>query len=346
MKRAQFQDDYEDAPEASAKVTRKPRKKRRRRARAELFEDDEELPKLDAVAAIRSKSLKIQQDSDDDDEGGGRFQVSLRHARDTMRQALTDASNSRIKSLVESTKNDNNTTEDGAEEDGDGDDKVLNETEQFALNINADIGTTIDGSLPPKGDGDGGAEDMVLEDPAEEAAVASEATKEKGVDDVGEVVRVGEVCDVWGDAGVVAALERFRSMGNLNRKAEQYGRAKDERLSISDDDDGNNVRLNYTDEYGRELTAKEAFRLMCHKFHGKGPSKNKRETRLRRELRELRLKQMETDDTPLGSTSALREETRRTGVAHVVISGPQAALDDEGDGSGNLSKGNGDAPRN
>lgn len=227
-------------------------------------------------------------------------------------------------SLVESAGN-GNIGEDEREDvgDGDGDDKVLNETEQFARNIDVDIGAAIDEdlALPPKHDASG---DISVDEEMKDDAVVVEALKEKKKDDGGEVVRVGEKCDIFGDAGVAAALARFRSMGNLNRKSEQYGRAKDKRIDVNEP---GTVRLNYTDDTGRELTAKEAFRLMCHKFHGKGPSKNKRETRMRRELRELRLKQMETDDTPLGSTSALREETRRTGVAHVVLSGASAALD-------------------
>lgn len=147
--------------------------------------------------------------------------------------------------------------------------------------------------------------------------------------------------DRFGDAGVAAALARFRSMGELTRKTEQHGRARDKRLHVNDIQDKSErpIRLNYTDETGREVTPKEAFRLMCHKFHGKGPSKNKREARLRRELRQLKMKQMESDDTPLGSATALREETRKTGAAHVVLSGPSVTLKNSLDSERGLSKG-------
>lgn len=148
--------------------------------------------------------------------------------------------------------------------------------------------------------------------------------------------------DRFGDAGVAAALARFRSMGELSRKTEQHGRARDKRLRVSEVEDKNRgerpILLNYTDETGREVTPKEAFRLMCHKFHGKGPSKNKREARLRRELRQLKMKQMESDDTPLGSAAALREETRKTGSAHVVLSGPSVTLDNSLENDRGLSK--------
>lgn len=36
-----------------------------------------------------------------------------------------------------------------------------------------------------------------------------------------------------------------------------------------------NVKLEYIDDDGHVLRAKEAFRYLSHKFHGKGPGKNK-----------------------------------------------------------------------
>ena len=38
--------------------------------------------------------------------------------------------------------------------------------------------------------------------------------------------------------------------------------------------------LNYFDEYGRKMTQKQAFRQLSWKFHGKGPSKKRREKRM------------------------------------------------------------------
>lgn len=43
-----------------------------------------------------------------------------------------------------------------------------------------------------------------------------------------------------------------------------------------------NVKLEYIDDNGRILNAKEAFRYLSHKFHGKGPGKNKIEKRLKK----------------------------------------------------------------
>lgn len=43
-----------------------------------------------------------------------------------------------------------------------------------------------------------------------------------------------------------------------------------------------NIKLEYIDDNGRILNLKEAFRYLSHKFHGKGPGKNKIEKRLKK----------------------------------------------------------------
>lgn len=43
-----------------------------------------------------------------------------------------------------------------------------------------------------------------------------------------------------------------------------------------------NVKLEYIDDSGHLLNEKEAFRYLSHKFHGKGPGKNKIEKRLKK----------------------------------------------------------------
>ncbi|KAI9158455.1 U4/U6.U5 tri-snRNP-associated protein snu66 [Paramyrothecium foliicola] len=43
-----------------------------------------------------------------------------------------------------------------------------------------------------------------------------------------------------------------------------------------------NVELKYTDEHGRQVDQKEAFKLLSHQFHGKGSGKGKTEKRLKK----------------------------------------------------------------
>lgn len=47
-----------------------------------------------------------------------------------------------------------------------------------------------------------------------------------------------------------------------------------------------NVKLDYIDDDGHILNAKEAFRYLSHKFHGKGPGKNKVEKRMKKNEQE------------------------------------------------------------
>ena len=42
------------------------------------------------------------------------------------------------------------------------------------------------------------------------------------------------------------------------------------------------MELKYTDEYGRRLDQKEAFKQLSHHFHGKGSGKGKTEKRLKK----------------------------------------------------------------
>lgn len=80
------------------------------------------------------------------------------------------------------------------------------------------------------------------------------------------------------------------------------------------------VNIEYHDEFGRTLTQKEAFRQLSHKFHGKTSGKLKTEKRLKKLEEELKLKQMSSTDTPLGTVSALQEKTKAMGSAHLVLS--------------------------
>ncbi|PQQ06020.1 SART-1 family protein DOT2 [Prunus yedoensis var. nudiflora] len=47
------------------------------------------------------------------------------------------------------------------------------------------------------------------------------------------------------------------------------------------------IHIERTDEFGRTLTPKEAFRILSHKFHGKGPGKMKQEKRMKQYQEEL-----------------------------------------------------------
>ncbi|XP_014216516.1 U4/U6.U5 tri-snRNP-associated protein 1 [Copidosoma floridanum] len=82
-----------------------------------------------------------------------------------------------------------------------------------------------------------------------------------------------------------------------------------------------NVKLEYIDDDGHVLNAKEAFRYLSHKFHGKGPGKNKVEKRMKKAEQECLMKRMSSTDTPLGTLTLLQAKQKETQSPFIVLSG-------------------------
>ncbi|KAL1494761.1 hypothetical protein ABEB36_010307 [Hypothenemus hampei] len=82
-----------------------------------------------------------------------------------------------------------------------------------------------------------------------------------------------------------------------------------------------NVKLEYIDDEGHVLNSKEAFRYLSHKFHGKGPGKNKVEKRIKKGVQEQLMKKMSSTDTPLGTLNMLQAKQKETQSPFVVLSG-------------------------
>lgn len=76
------------------------------------------------------------------------------------------------------------------------------------------------------------------------------------------------------------------------------------------------------DEFGRDLTEKEAFLVFSHKFHGKEPGKKKQENRRKQNEQELKLKkQMGSLYTPLPCVENMWKAQAELKTPYVVISG-------------------------
>ncbi|KAH9850365.1 SART-1 protein [Lenzites betulinus] len=92
------------------------------------------------------------------------------------------------------------------------------------------------------------------------------------------------------------------------------------------------VNIVYHDEFGRELTPKEAWKALSHKFHGKGSGKAKTEKRLKKIAEERKKEAMESGDTPLSMNQAFQKRQEKTGQAHFVLSvGNRGAVPQFGD---------------
>jgi len=83
------------------------------------------------------------------------------------------------------------------------------------------------------------------------------------------------------------------------------------------------IKLDYVDEKGRVLDQKEAFRHLSHKFHGKGPGKNKIDKRMKKKDQESKLRQMSSTDTPLNTLKMLQEKQKELQSPYIVLTGGQ-----------------------
>ena len=68
-----------------------------------------------------------------------------------------------------------------------------------------------------------------------------------------------------------------------------------------------NVQLKYTDDHGRSLDRKEAFKHMSHQFHGKGSGKGKTEKRLKK-----------IDDEKRREAQSLFDATQNSGMTNAT----------------------------
>ncbi|CAF0871111.1 unnamed protein product [Adineta steineri] len=80
------------------------------------------------------------------------------------------------------------------------------------------------------------------------------------------------------------------------------------------------VNLEYVDDNGRRINEKEAFRLLSHRFHGKGSGKKKTEKRAKKQVEEEMMKKMSSVDTPLNTCNLLKQKQIQLQQPYVVLS--------------------------
>ncbi|KAH8088177.1 SART-1 protein [Filobasidium floriforme] len=80
------------------------------------------------------------------------------------------------------------------------------------------------------------------------------------------------------------------------------------------------IKIEYTDEFGRIMTPLEAWKSLSHKFHGKTSGRKKTELRLRRVEEERKREAMVAGDTPSGMLQAFARRQEATGEAYMTLS--------------------------
>ena len=133
--------------------------------------------------------------------------------------------------------------------------------------------------------------------------------------------------------GLAATLALLKDKGALSEGVTWAGRTTDKKkdriavaveadaIGTSDPNYNFNFKLDRFDEFGRKMTPKEAFRELCHKFHGIFPSRGKQEARLRQWHEEQARLKATSGDTALESAEKMRAAQLRTATPFVVLSG-------------------------
>lgn len=140
-----------------------------------------------------------------------------------------------------------------------------------------------------------------------------------------EVIRDDSIKEASVGKGLAGALQLLKERGAFSETVDWGGRNMDKKKSklvgVRDNDGPKEILLDRLDEFGRVMTPKEAFRKLSHKFHGKGPGKMKQEKRMKQYQEELKLKKMNSGDTPLMSMEKMRDVQSKLRTPYVVLSG-------------------------
>lgn len=108
--------------------------------------------------------------------------------------------------------------------------------------------------------------------------------------------------------------EQYREQQNQRREKEEARRRMDEFNEIKF-----NVELEYRDEFGHEMTPKDAFKKLSHTFHGKGSGTMKRGKYLQKVQESSKTAVSGSAVGDLEKTSSLRERQKAQGTAYTRI---------------------------
>ncbi|KAK4987420.1 hypothetical protein LTR50_004657 [Elasticomyces elasticus] len=117
----------------------------------------------------------------------------------------------------------------------------------------------------------------------------------------------------------MSAKERQEYERQQNEQREHYVQRQLDQLFKKDYKP--DVKLKYTDEYGRSMGQKEAFKHLSHQFHGKGSGKQKTEKRIKKIDDEKKREAMSSLDSSLatGMNSAMGQTARKNRQAGVRL---------------------------
>jgi U4/U6.U5 tri-snRNP-associated protein 1 len=116
-------------------------------------------------------------------------------------------------------------------------------------------------------------------------------------------------------------VHSWHTLAGIRAPEELAGALEAAAIGTADESWNFDFKLDRFDEFGRKMTPKEAFRELCHKFHGIFPSRSKQEARLKQWHEEQTALKVASGDTPLDAAAKMRDTQLRTATPFVVLSG-------------------------
>ncbi|RZC48272.1 hypothetical protein C5167_041215 [Papaver somniferum] len=99
------------------------------------------------------------------------------------------------------------------------------------------------------------------------------------------------------DKGLGNMLQLLRERGTFGKTAEPDDRntdkKKNKQVGVHGDSEPKEIRIDRRDEFGRIMTPTQAYRVLCHNFHGKFPGKKKQEKYIKQHEDEMKLMQQQ-----------------------------------------------------
>jgi len=175
--------------------------------------------------------------------------------------------------------------------------------------VDADADADSDGAMPPPPPPPPGASPPAA--PAERVnlgGIGEASTASKGL---------AATLALLKDTGKLGETEMWDGRTN-DKKPLALQRAREAAALPSGEHEGKKFDFNLDkyDEFGRKMTPKEAFRDLCHKFHGIEPSKNKKEKRLKQYQEEMKQKKLAEKLAEEGAVGSMESMKRVQQVSH------------------------------
>jgi len=119
------------------------------------------------------------------------------------------------------------------------------------------------------------------------------------------------------DMTIGSALEYLRARDQIGNDQDTARKRNKEHRPLETSTDDNEIKLEYRDKFGRVQNAKEAFRTISWKFHGKMPGHKNYERRLQRYEREMTLRSNNNKELP--TQRALSAVQKQEHKPHMVL---------------------------